>query len=207
MALIKCPECSREISDRAESCPHCGFPIREVTEKLKKIEEENQRRQMSLKRMEKCIRYPGIYSKEKKYAFCPVCGSVELYYKPLYTCTTCGRSTMVNTNILHEDACNVWGEESARYEGIRKMFYYDNPLRDRKAEELRKAEEEKCRNIDVDKVVAQLRASKITCPVCGSQSISRIPGMGKAVKIGLFGLYGADELGKTFRCDDCGYRF
>ena len=29
MALIKCPECSREISDKAVACPHCGFPIQE----------------------------------------------------------------------------------------------------------------------------------------------------------------------------------
>jgi ribosomal protein L7/L12 len=29
MALINCPECNREISDRAESCPHCGYPIQE----------------------------------------------------------------------------------------------------------------------------------------------------------------------------------
>ncbi len=27
MALIKCPECSEEISDKAEACPYCGFPI------------------------------------------------------------------------------------------------------------------------------------------------------------------------------------
>jgi len=27
MPLIKCPECSKEISDKAEACPHCGFPI------------------------------------------------------------------------------------------------------------------------------------------------------------------------------------
>lgn len=27
MALICCPECSKEISDKAESCPNCGFPI------------------------------------------------------------------------------------------------------------------------------------------------------------------------------------
>ena len=26
MALIKCPECNREISDRATACPHCGCP-------------------------------------------------------------------------------------------------------------------------------------------------------------------------------------
>ena len=27
MALIKCPECGKEISDRAASCPNCGCPI------------------------------------------------------------------------------------------------------------------------------------------------------------------------------------
>lgn len=27
MALIKCPECSREVSDKARNCPYCGNPI------------------------------------------------------------------------------------------------------------------------------------------------------------------------------------
>ncbi len=27
MALIKCPECGKEISDKAEKCPNCGYPI------------------------------------------------------------------------------------------------------------------------------------------------------------------------------------
>ena len=27
MALIKCPECSNEVSDKAASCPKCGYPI------------------------------------------------------------------------------------------------------------------------------------------------------------------------------------
>ena len=27
MALIKCVECSGKVSDRAESCPHCGCPV------------------------------------------------------------------------------------------------------------------------------------------------------------------------------------
>ena len=27
MALIKCPECGKEISDKAPSCIHCGFPL------------------------------------------------------------------------------------------------------------------------------------------------------------------------------------
>lgn len=32
MAIIKCIECGNEVSDKAKSCPKCGFPI----EKLKK---------------------------------------------------------------------------------------------------------------------------------------------------------------------------
>ncbi len=27
MALIKCSECEKEVSDQAASCPHCGNPI------------------------------------------------------------------------------------------------------------------------------------------------------------------------------------
>jgi len=27
MALIACPECAREISDKAATCPHCGNPM------------------------------------------------------------------------------------------------------------------------------------------------------------------------------------
>ena len=37
MALIKCSECGKEISDKAEKCIHCGYPLKEVTkEEIKK---------------------------------------------------------------------------------------------------------------------------------------------------------------------------
>jgi hypothetical protein len=32
MALINCPECNKEISDKAENCPGCGFPVNKKTE-------------------------------------------------------------------------------------------------------------------------------------------------------------------------------
>lgn len=28
MALIKCPECKKKISDEAYACIHCGYPLR-----------------------------------------------------------------------------------------------------------------------------------------------------------------------------------
>ena len=27
MAIINCPECNSNVSDKAESCPNCAFPI------------------------------------------------------------------------------------------------------------------------------------------------------------------------------------
>lgn len=43
MALIKCPECGQEISDKAELCVHCGYPIQEYLQKIEKEKlKENQ---------------------------------------------------------------------------------------------------------------------------------------------------------------------
>ena len=33
MALIKCTECGKEISDKATACPHCGCPMTEISNK------------------------------------------------------------------------------------------------------------------------------------------------------------------------------
>lgn len=34
MAIINCPECQTEISDKAENCPKCGFPISSKPQQL-----------------------------------------------------------------------------------------------------------------------------------------------------------------------------
>lgn len=36
MALIKCPECGKDVSSGAESCPNCGHPISKKRKKKKK---------------------------------------------------------------------------------------------------------------------------------------------------------------------------
>ena len=37
MALIKCLECGKQISDKAESCPNCGYRIESTIEEKKEI--------------------------------------------------------------------------------------------------------------------------------------------------------------------------
>ena len=58
MALMKCPECHKEISDQAVSCPNCGYPIRE---KLKqKKEKEIRRKQAQKEQMNYNFEYKGV---------------------------------------------------------------------------------------------------------------------------------------------------
>lgn len=40
MALIKCPDCGKEISDKSEVCIHCGCPLNETTQSKEKPEEK-----------------------------------------------------------------------------------------------------------------------------------------------------------------------
>ncbi|TNJ35901.1 zinc-ribbon domain and TM2 domain-containing protein [Prosthecochloris vibrioformis] len=37
MAIIKCSECGKDVSDKAKSCPNCGAPINENTANSKAI--------------------------------------------------------------------------------------------------------------------------------------------------------------------------
>lgn len=47
MALIKCPECEKEISNQARNCPNCGFPVQQ------KIKEEQELKAKKQKQIEK----------------------------------------------------------------------------------------------------------------------------------------------------------
>ena len=41
--LIKCPECDLQVSDRAISCPHCGYPLKEQPKPVKKSSRKRRR--------------------------------------------------------------------------------------------------------------------------------------------------------------------
>lgn len=45
------------------------------------------------------------------------------------------------------------------------------------------------------------------CPICQSTSLSKISTTHKAGKIALFGIFGAGDIGKTWKCNNCGSKF
>lgn len=51
MALINCPECNKEISDKVKACPHCGYPFIENTESATKEPQQVEITSVNLKKM------------------------------------------------------------------------------------------------------------------------------------------------------------
>lgn len=45
------------------------------------------------------------------------------------------------------------------------------------------------------------------CPICQSTDLSKISTTKKVAKIATFGLYGAGDIGKTWKCNNCGSKF
>lgn len=44
--LKKCPECDLQVSDKAMTCPHCGYPLQNITRKRKQRNKNHKRRRL-----------------------------------------------------------------------------------------------------------------------------------------------------------------
>lgn len=69
MGLIKCPECGKEISDKAEICVNCGFPIKNFLVK----DENSDKEQVVRSEIGNSSNNPKEES-EQNVVFCRVCG-------------------------------------------------------------------------------------------------------------------------------------
>ena len=70
MALIKCPECGKEVSDSAPTCPHCGYVLKKTPSTTHYYESRSSR----------------LYEQEytRKYKGCVAAGIICLIFGPLF---------------------------------------------------------------------------------------------------------------------------
>lgn len=163
--------------------------------------------------------------------FCNKCGktSTSSSYKIGDRCYTCEIGTYIGTGI---DWSTAYMELSKEYEKthdghcpsslesdemLREKYFYNkldnevdySAVKKRKYWESPEGIEEQ--NKITDRWYAKQNAQKFStgpkCPICGSTNLKKITGTRKAMKIGLFGLFGAGDLGKTYQCGQCGAKF
>lgn len=100
MALITCPECGHQISDKADNCPNCGCPVEKKTNKCKEC---------GVELPEGCKECPNCGLPVNKiptqqqgslvsYAFCPHCGAKYNNKNKVEFCPKCGRSISTGEN-------------------------------------------------------------------------------------------------------------
>lgn len=93
-----------------------------------------------------------------------------------------------------------------------KQHYYDTPVvsREHLVDPYTQQEKERLQNIEANRreQLEQQRPVTITCPYCKSTNTKKITVTQRAVKTGLFGIFGAiDDAGKTYKCGNCGCKF
>lgn len=191
MSLVRCPECGKmKVSQYAEKCPDCGFPI------LKFLEDHN-------------------LNDFSKIWICTKCGNT-IYYTPNdIKCRYCD-NIIKQTDITIDDykehireleknktieECN----EIDRQEGKRLALEYGNDFDEEeyKMTNLKRTQYAKTGNMNIS---VSTPSPQIKCPTCGSTNVKKISVASKAVGAGLFGLF-SKTAKSQFECSSCGYKW
>lgn len=62
MALVKCPECGKEVSDTANACPNCGYGVKVYFDKIKqRRQDELRKKQLEIEKQNKQVQLNNDY--------------------------------------------------------------------------------------------------------------------------------------------------
>lgn len=219
MALIICPECGKEISNKAPACIHCGYPL------------NNDRGMKASERGEKDV--DSVNSKSSSKVFFEVCGIEYARYlnrnqvqisvrddahRYLYDNTIVNEITLYNSDRLPISSCIVnslkdtdfgyilfaWRRDGVPYEeasfvagASEQEFYLLQEQHKQSIEDALSSKKilQKCKQRE------QEEANIVRCPKCGATTIATV-NRGYSFLGGWLG--SGDPINV---CQKCGYRF
>ena len=219
MTLIKCPECNREISNKAENCPHCGYPIsKDENFKLYKIiivgYGIDNATQTKLDKINELLQEILGYTKSEtsemsKFRYT---GNVSWYLTQNVTIEEAHLIAIpfndwdIQTFLIDQQTqkCLTWNKVGGLPPKNPKKHYYDEPIvsRDHLMDPFNPPQIE--RQPVTTTTVAE--DNFVKCPYCKSTKTRKISTASRVVSTGLFGL-GSKKIGKQWHCNQCNSDF
>lgn len=196
MALIHCPECNKEVSDKAEICVHCGYPI------SKWIKEENSGSSQSNEDI-KDDNPNNIYLyREKEYNLTEL---VDYIKENTYPDVEINSQTWVEARHILRTYISIGKEEDLLISYIHKYRMLGTTKDRKKYYEHKKAH---VSHTQFNYVSAYSNKNNmynpsqnvVRCPHCGSTSVTT-----EEQGYGLFGWIGASQ--KKNLCQKCGHKW
>lgn len=191
MALVVCPDCGREISENADICPNCGFPLQKF------LKENNISNIQGVLICPKCAHmYNGWYCKYDlpQNLKCEYCNSILV-------------QTNENSEEMFKLSCPKEKEQEFNKKCIELAERYGHGQFSKEDFENQKYK----LNLKVTNWINEhenqsQQPNTPHCPTCNSTNIHKISVTSKALNAGLFGLLG-NKRKKQFHCNNCGYEW
>lgn len=187
MALIKCPECGNNISDQAEACIFCGFP-------LSKLHQETSNTSLQ------CVIYEKSYTFDEARNFISN-GNWQ------------GAMTSLQESLRLQGMDKQMAAQATFYimkyytkNGVIPDIINERPLIDTKTEKPGKIISGFASKVNENKGLSN--TASIRCPNCGSTNVKKISATKRLFSAELFGL-ASSSIGKQFQCmeKNCGYKW
>jgi DNA-directed RNA polymerase subunit RPC12/RpoP len=117
-----------------------------------------------------------------------------------YMCETCFEPHIFNENVDSDFLCPKCGN---------KMMYFGTEEIDIETKKVVNRYDDEDRRIkNPGAPIIPSSTPTVTCPYCHSTNVKKITVTQRAVKTGLFGIFGAiDDAGKTYKCENCGCKW
>lgn len=203
MALVTCPECGKaNVSDIAEHCPECGYPIKKHYDEIKQKELEQIRH-------ENRVQSVPMPEKPKVSGFFIFFGCLlsfililEIYFainppEPYSSHDPSPIAVIIFAILflgggaftLFYAACDNYKKDLENYNSALEDF--------NKYQEQVAREEER---------IEYINSKKPKCPHCGSINIEKISAMSRSISVSALGL-ASDKIGKQYHCKDCDHNW
>lgn len=228
MSLIKCPECYKDVSDKAESCPNCGFSIRDYRESLQKaksIEEEKEKLKDKMNRelkeidnLPKPIRKPTISDailSGNRWVFLIVfiIDAISiiglLYYLIAYGLFSW--ALLIFSIILSLLVYAGWSDIKTTHKSNLEDYMNFDGYKEKRKNQVRNNYELQLKRIDSAATVQKPSEPSsvnvgLRCPVCKSSNVRRISTTSRVTSVAMVGL-ASSKIGKQYECKNCKHKW